>query len=180
MRIFEAESHPFNQPTLNTILSSARMRNLNKLNFPPLGTKGMGYHKCVHDVRLHLKAQGILAMIQEPSTDVLTKVATNALDANKAKAIIIMDESLQFEYLNKEDLRRLWVSLEECFGNVRNSLLLDLEMRWHNLRFCDFKHVLDYNSEAFHIKSLMEFSGKDITNTMLIERISPPFSSLQC
>ncbi|MDD0160908.1 hypothetical protein PSY24_23155, partial [Shigella flexneri] len=71
--------------------------------------------------------------------------------------------------MNEEDPRRLWVSLEEIFGNVCNSLLPDLEVRSHSLRFCDFKSVLDYNSEALRIKSLMQFCGKDITDAMLIE-----------
>ena len=65
------------------------------------------------------------------------------LEANKAKAIILMtrhmDDSFQYECMNEEDPRRLWVSLEERFGNVRDSPLHDLEVRWHSLRLCDFK-----------------------------------------
>ena len=50
-----------------------------------------------------------------------------------------------------------------------------LTVRWHSLRFCDFKSVLDYNSEALRIKSLMEFCGKEITNAMLIEKTLSTF-----
>ncbi|PRQ52012.1 hypothetical protein RchiOBHm_Chr2g0150871 [Rosa chinensis] len=45
------------------------MSNLNKLSFTPLETTGAGYHKWVRDVRQHLKADGILSTIQEPSQD---------------------------------------------------------------------------------------------------------------
>ncbi|KAM5584967.1 hypothetical protein ABKV19_004379 [Rosa sericea] len=162
------------------------MSNLNKLSFAPLETTGAGYHKWVRDVRQHLKADGILSTIQEPSQDVLTPQQATAFEANKAqreaneaKAIILMtrhmNDALQNEYLNEEDPRKLWVELEQRFGNVRDSLLPDLEVRWHSLRFCDFKSVLDYNSEALRIKSMMEFCGQQITDTMLIEKTLSTF-----
>ena len=62
-----------------------------------------------------------------------------------------------------------------AFCKVCDSLLPDLEVRWHSLRFCDFKSVLDYNSEALRIKSLMEFCGQKITDTMLIEKTLSTF-----
>ena len=86
-----------------------------------------------------------------------------------------MDESLQSEYLNEEDPRRLWVALEERFGNVRESLLPDLEMKWQTLRFCDYCSVLEFNSEALRIKSLMEFCQRTITDAMLIEKTFSTF-----
>ena len=61
------------------------------------------------------------------------------------------------------------------FGNVCDFLLPDLEVRWHSLRFYDFKSVIDYNSEVPRIKSLMEFCGKKITNAMLIEKTLSTF-----
>ncbi|KAK9933339.1 hypothetical protein M0R45_020539 [Rubus argutus] len=165
------------------------MSNLNKLDFTPLDTTGIGYHKWVRDVRNHLKAKGIISAIREPpaaatasaaaaSDDAadatpaqvaacaavaaaVARAAAEELEAKNAKAIILMirhmDESLQSEYLNEEDPRKLWVALEERFGNVRESLLPDLEVKWLNLRFCDYSSVLDFNSEALRIKSLMEF-----------------------
>ena len=86
-----------------------------------------------------------------------------------------MDDSLQYECMNEEDPRRLWVSLEERFGNVRDSLLPELEVRWHSFCFCNFNSVIDYNSEALRIKSLMEFCGKYIIDAMLIERTLSTF-----
>ncbi|XP_062016360.1 uncharacterized protein LOC133732792 [Rosa rugosa] len=162
------------------------MSNLNKLSFAPLETTGAGYHKWVRNVRQHLKADGILSRIQVPSQDVLTPQQAAAFEenratreANEAKAIILMtrhmNDALSSEYLNEEDPRKLWVELEQRFGNVRDSLLPDLEVRWHSLCFCDFKSVLDYNLEALRIKSLMEFCGQKITDTMLIEKTLSTF-----
>ena len=125
-------------------------------------------------MRQHLKADGILETIQEPGQNVLSIEQATAFEAKQAKAIILMtrhmNDALQSEYLNEEDPRKLWVELEQRFGNFRDSLLPDLEVRWHSLRFCDFMSMLDYNSEALCIKSLMEFCGQTITDTMLIEK----------
>ncbi|KAK9911205.1 hypothetical protein M0R45_035126 [Rubus argutus] len=192
------------------------MNNLNKLDFTPLDTTGIGYHKWVRDVRNHLKEKGIISAIREPpaaaaapaaaaSNDAadatpaqvaaraavaaavaraavaaaVARAAVEELEAKNAKAIILMirhmDESLQSEYLNEEDPRKLWVALEERFGNVRESLLPDLEVKWLNLRFCDYSSVLDFNSEALRIKSLMEFCQKTITDAMLIEKTLSTF-----
>ncbi|PRQ49455.1 hypothetical protein RchiOBHm_Chr2g0122131 [Rosa chinensis] len=163
------------------------MSNLNKLDFALLGTTGSGYHRWVRDVCQHLKVDRILETILEPSQDVLTveqaqvlEANRAALEANKAKAIIRMtrhmDDSLKYECMNEKDPRRLWVSLEERFGNVRDSLLLDLEVRWHSLCFCDFKSVLDYNSEALRFKSLMELCGQESIDAMLIEKTLSTFT----
>lgn len=86
-----------------------------------------------------------------------------------------MDKSLQSEYLIKEDPRRLWVALEKRFGNVRESLLPDLEMKWLNLRLCDYSSFLDFNSEALRIKSLMKLCQKPITDAMMIEKTLSAF-----
>ncbi|KAK9943385.1 hypothetical protein M0R45_008995 [Rubus argutus] len=143
------------------------MSNLNKLDFTPLDTTGIGYHKWVRDVRNHLKAKGIISAIREPpataaassaaaaipaaatgaETDdapaqaaqsaavaaAIACAAVEELEAKNAKAIILMirhmDESLKSEYLNEEDPRKLWVALEERFGNVHESLLPALEVK---------------------------------------------------
>lgn len=135
----------------------------------------------VRDVCNHLKAQGIISAILEPlaATAVPNKVVADALEDKNAKAIIIMihhmDESLQSEYLNEKDPRRLWVTLEERFDILRESSLPDLEVKWQQLCFYDYASVLEYNSEALRIKSLMKFCQKNITDAMLIEKILSTF-----
>ncbi|KAF5179191.1 Retrotransposon protein, partial [Thalictrum thalictroides] len=86
-----------------------------------------------------------------------------------------MDESLQLEYMNEKNARNLWVALEERFGNFRDSLLSDLEVRWQNLRFSEFKTVMQYNSEALRIKSLMHLCEKAITKDQIIEKAFSTF-----
>ena len=58
------------------------MSNLNKLDFTPLDTTGIGYHKWVRDVRNHLKAKGIISAIREPPAT--TGVAANVAPAQGA------------------------------------------------------------------------------------------------
>ena len=65
--------------------------------------------------------------------------------------------------------------IEQRFNNVRESLLPDLEVKWLNLCFCDFFSVLDFNSEALCIKSLMEFCQRTIIDAMLIEKTLSTF-----
>lgn len=167
------------------------MSNLNTLDFAPLDTTGIGYHKWVRDVLNHLKAQGIISAIREPvaatsllaaAGDAVTattatqaaRITADTLEAKNVKTIITMirhmDEYLQFEYLNEENPKRLWVALEEWFGNFRESLLPDPEVKWLNLHFCDFFSILNFNSKSLRIRSLMEFCHKQITNAMLIDK----------
>ncbi|XP_062005751.1 uncharacterized protein LOC133722915 [Rosa rugosa] len=93
---------------------------------------------------------------------------------NNTKALILimhhMNESPQLEYMNEDNVRNLWVALQERFGNIRDFLLQDLEVQRHNLRFSDKKTVMEYNSEAFHINSLMQLCGTTITEAQLIEK----------
>lgn len=86
-----------------------------------------------------------------------------------------MDESLQFEYLNEENPRRLWITLKERFGNIREPLLPNLEVKWKKLHFCDYALVLEYNSKVLRIKSLIEFCQKNVTDVMLIEKTLSTF-----
>ncbi|KAK9930009.1 hypothetical protein M0R45_027069 [Rubus argutus] len=160
------------------------MSNLNKLDFTPLDTTGIGYHKWVRDVRNHFKGKGNhlghsrttcrrrslcfravpaaayrgrnrrLHLLQSAQSAAVARAAAEELEAKNAKAIILMirhmDESLQSEYLNEEDPRKLWVALEERFRQY-------------------------FNSEALRIKSLMEFCQKTITDAMLIEKTLSTF-----
>ena len=95
------------------------MSNLNKLDFTPLDTTGIGYHKWVRDVRNHLKAKGIISAIREPpaaaaatsaaaatgdavdaapaqgamsaaTAAAIARAAAEDLEAKNAKAIILM------------------------------------------------------------------------------------------
>ncbi|XP_024164273.1 uncharacterized protein LOC112171302 [Rosa chinensis] len=121
------------------------MSNLNKLEFAPLNSTGVGYHKWVRDVQNHLTTQGILASIHAPNPDVIAQNVPPMAVTNNAKALIMitrhMDKSLQLDYMNEYSARNLWVALQKLFGNVYDSLLPDLEVQWPNLRFFDYKTI---------------------------------------
>ena len=57
------------------------MSNLNKLDFTPLDTTGIGYHKWVRDVRNHLKAKGIISAIREQPVAAAAAPAATTTDA---------------------------------------------------------------------------------------------------
>ncbi|KAK9907160.1 hypothetical protein M0R45_002405 [Rubus argutus] len=76
------------------------MSNLNKLDFTPLDTTDIGYHKWVRDVRNHLKAKGIISAIREPPAAAAssaaaaipaaaTGVATDAAPAQAAQSAAV-------------------------------------------------------------------------------------------
>lgn len=156
-----------------------RMSNLNKLDFAPLEPSGQGYPKWVRDVRNHLTAGGILAAIQPPNPDVIAQNVQAMAVTNNAKALIMMTrhmvESLQLEYMNEENARNLWVALEERFGNIRDTLLPELDVRWNNLRFSDYKTVQEYYSEALNIRSQMLHCEKNLTDFEMIEKTLSTF-----
>ncbi|KAJ6290100.1 hypothetical protein OIU78_025923 [Salix suchowensis] len=155
------------------------MSNSNKLDFAPLEASGQGYHKWVRDINNHLTAQGILTAIQPPNPDVIAQNVPAMAVTNNAKALILitrhMVESLQLEYMHEDNARNLWVALEERFGNVRDAILPDLEVRWNSLRFSDFKTVQEYYSEALNIRSQMHFCKKTLTDAQMIEKTLSTF-----
>ena len=128
-----------------------------------LDSTGSEYHSWVTDVENHLTSKGILPVIQAPNPDLIfERTATN-----NATALILMrrhmDKSLRLEYMAIKDARELWVALEECFGNIQDTLLPDLKVRWGNLRFADFKSVAEYNSEVLRLKTMLGFCGQPVT-----------------
>lgn len=144
------------------------MSNLKKLDFAPLDATGIEYHKWVCDVHNHLKAHEIIYTIRKPpaaaalaqweaaaAATTPDQIATEALEDKNVKTIIIMICHMD-EFFNSstsmKSPKKLWVALEERFGNIIESLLPDLEVKWQQLRFCD----CEYNSEVLRIKSLME------------------------
>ncbi|XP_062013289.1 uncharacterized protein LOC133729741 [Rosa rugosa] len=146
-----------------------------KLDFPILDSTGSEYHSWVTDVENHLTSKGILPVIQAPNPDLIfERTATN-----NATALILMrrhmDKSLRLEYMAIKDARELWVALEERFGNIQDTLLPDLKVRWGNLRFADFKSVAEYNSEVLRLKTMLGFCGQPVTEQELIEKTLSTF-----
>ena len=124
------------------------MSNLNKLDFTALEVSGRNYLKWVQDVKLHLIAKNLCPAIEEATDEPIG-------EADKATAMIFIrryiDDTLQTEYLAKEDPRALWVALADCFDHQKNIFLPETRHDWQHLRFQDFKYVNEYNSEVCRI-----------------------------
>jgi hypothetical protein len=72
--------------------------------------------------------------------------------------------------MNEDSAIKLWQALRERYGNVRDSILPNLEAEWSDLRFSDFDTVIQFYSEALRIRAMMHFCGKMITEEQLIEK----------
>ncbi|KAM2017116.1 hypothetical protein FF1_047221 [Malus domestica] len=102
------------------------MSNLNKLNFTGLELSRRIYLKWVQNVKLHLTANGIRAIIKAP-TD-----ATFVDEAQKATAMIFIRRYiyyvLQTEYLAEEDLLTFWLAMADRFDHQKDTYLLKQDM----------------------------------------------------
>ncbi|XP_061988325.1 uncharacterized protein LOC133706772 [Rosa rugosa] len=148
--------------------------NMQKLDFAKLDSNGVGYQLWVSDVEDHLTANGILATIRPPDSNLLVQPTPT----KNAEALILIrrhiDNLLRKEYTSIKNPRTLWVALEERFGNIQD-ILPDLKVKWNDLRFSNFKTVSEYNSEALCIKSMLKFCGEELTDKDLIEKTLSTF-----
>ncbi|GAV67173.1 hypothetical protein CFOL_v3_10682, partial [Cephalotus follicularis] len=93
------------------------------------------------DVNIHLISLDISQIILSGS---------DYPSAQKAKALIFirhhLHENLKVEYLTEEDLVVLWQSLKDCYDHQQDVVLPYARFEWINLRFQDFKSVVENNS----------------------------------
>ncbi|XP_070662307.1 uncharacterized protein [Malus domestica] len=149
------------------------MSNLNKLDFSALEVSGRNYLKWVQDLKPHLTAKGIRAIIKAPITDKPVD------EAQKAIAMIFIQrhnhDALQTEYLVEEDPCILWLALADCFNHQKYINLPEARHDWQHLRFQDFKSVNKYNSEVCRIRSLLKFCKMELTESDLLENTYSTF-----
>ncbi|KAM2062283.1 hypothetical protein ACFX1Q_047286 [Malus domestica] len=86
------------------------MSNLNKLDVTALEVSGRNYLKWVKDVKVHLTAKNLHPTIED-------EMNNHIGEAKKAISMIFIrrhiHDTLQTEYLAKEDKRALWVALAD-------------------------------------------------------------------
>ncbi|XP_021771702.1 uncharacterized protein LOC110735826 [Chenopodium quinoa] len=72
-----------------------------------------------------------------------------------------------------EDLKELWDCLNERFGHHKRvpKALFD----WTNLRFQDFKSVIDYNSTIHEIVSILRYCDHPVTDEQMIKKTLTTF-----
>ncbi|XP_070677926.1 uncharacterized protein [Malus domestica] len=133
------------------------MSNLNKIDFIALEVSERNYLKWVQDVKLHLTAKGIKAIIEAPTDDELVY------------------EDQKTEYLAEDDPRTLSLSLANHFDNQKVIYLPEAKHDWQHLRFQDFKSVNEYNSEVCRIRSLLKVYKVDLIESDLLEKTYSTF-----
>ncbi|XP_021722476.1 uncharacterized protein LOC110689967 [Chenopodium quinoa] len=69
-----------------------------------------------------------------------------------------------------EDPKELWDCLNERFGHHKRVLLPKALFDWTNLRFQDFKSVIDYNSIMHEIVSILRYCDHPVTDEQMIEK----------
>ncbi|XP_024191739.1 uncharacterized protein LOC112195774 [Rosa chinensis] len=146
------------------------MSNSNGLNFVPLDYAGKRYLLWAQDIELHLISRDLLHTIQELCSEGTAPDPQTEIDNSKALALMMhhMDRELQFEFMNEDSAINLWQVLQEGYGNVRDSILLEAE--WNDLRFSKFDIVMQFYLEARRIKAMMRICAKMITEDQLIEK----------
>ncbi|XP_062023898.1 uncharacterized protein LOC133740066 [Rosa rugosa] len=148
------------------------MSNSNILDFVPLDYAGKRYLMWAQDVELHLISRDLLHTIQELCHKGTAPDPQTEIDNSRALALMMrhMDRDLRFEFMNEDSAIKLWQALRERYGNVRDSIPLNLEAEWNDLRFSDFDTVIQFYSEALHITGMMRFCAKTIIEEQLIEK----------
>ncbi|XP_021719439.1 uncharacterized protein LOC110687128 [Chenopodium quinoa] len=74
-----------------------------------------------------------------------------------------------------EDPKELWDCLNERFGHHKRVLLSKELFDWTNLRFQNFKSVIDYNSTIHEIVSILRYCDHPVTNEQMIEKTLTTF-----
>ncbi|XP_021729393.1 uncharacterized protein LOC110696413 [Chenopodium quinoa] len=74
-----------------------------------------------------------------------------------------------------EDPKELWDCLNERFGHHKRVLLPKALFDWTNLRFQDFKSVIDYNSTIHEIVSILRYCDHPVTDEQMIEKTLTTF-----
>ncbi|XP_021725063.1 uncharacterized protein LOC110692365 [Chenopodium quinoa] len=106
-------------------------------------------------------------------------VVKSIIEQEKAKSLVLLrhhlHEGLKTEYMMVEDPKELWDSLNERFGHHKRVLLPKALFEWTNLRFQDFKSVIDYNSTIHEIVSILRYCDHPVTDEQMIEKTLTTF-----
>ncbi|XP_021754996.1 uncharacterized protein LOC110720303 [Chenopodium quinoa] len=153
------------------------MGDLMKRQFNILDLSGKKFLEWKVDAMMNLKAQGLEHTVKEnksPSgqttdaTSSATTVEKPITEQDKAKALVLLrhhlHEGLKTEYMMVEDPKELWDCLNERFGHHKRVLLPKALFDWTNLRFQDFKSVIDYNSTIHEIVSILRYCDHPVSD----------------
>jgi hypothetical protein len=150
------------------------MPETQKLEFDILDSNGTEYHRWVTDVETTFIGKEILSTIRAPDANTKAPPASA-----KAQALMFlrrhMAPSLRWEYMQVKDPYELWTALHGRFGNIQDTLLPDLKVKWNDIRFLDFKTVAEFNSEMLRLRAMLQFCKVTLTEADLIEKTLSTF-----
>ena len=86
-----------------------------------------------------------------------------------------IDPSLRWEYLQLKTLKELRDALKGRFGNIHDTLLLELTTQYNEIRLLDYKWVNDFNKDMLHLKARLNFCGKELTEVDMIQNTLSTF-----
>ncbi|KAL6213346.1 hypothetical protein ACLB2K_012793 [Fragaria x ananassa] len=86
-----------------------------------------------------------------------------------------MVSSLRWEYIQLKTPLELWNALEGRFGNIQNTLLPELSVKWNDIRLLEYKSVPEFNLEMLRLRAMLQFCGKEISEADMIEKTLSTF-----
>ncbi|XP_050387471.1 uncharacterized protein LOC126803772 [Argentina anserina] len=128
--------------------------------FGILDLEGKEYHSWVYDMELTYESRGIQGMFADPPA-VFAPIT-------KSQALIFMRRhihaTLKRQYLNVKYPKDLWDKLHLRYNNIHDKLLLDLTVRWENIRLLDYNKVDEYNQDMLSLQADLATIGVINTN----------------
>ncbi|XP_031096859.1 uncharacterized protein LOC116001101 [Ipomoea triloba] len=146
------------------------MSSIAKREFTELAIDGSNYLTWALDVEMHLTSKDLKQTIADES---------QSTDAQKAQALIFLrhhlNNDLKNEYLTEKDPHALWKSLKDRFDQQLSIVLPQAQFDWLNLRFQDYKSVIEYNSALHKIVSQLKLCKHEVSESDLIEKTLSTF-----
>ncbi|XP_031108088.1 uncharacterized protein LOC116012627 [Ipomoea triloba] len=146
------------------------MSSIAKREFTELAIDGSNYLTWALDVEMHLTSKDLKQTIADES---------QSTDAQKAQALIFLrhhlNNDLKNEYLTEKDPHALWKSLKDRFDQQLSIVLPQAQFDWPNLRFQDYKSVIEYNSALHKIVSQLKLCKYEVSESDLIEKTLSTF-----
>ncbi|XP_016576355.1 uncharacterized protein LOC107873953 [Capsicum annuum] len=89
-----------------------------------------------------------------------------------------LDEGLKVEYFTVKDPLELRIDLKGRYDHLKATVLPRACYEWMQLRFQDFKTVVEYNSVVFKIVSQLKLCGETINDEDMMKKILTTFHAL--
>ncbi|XP_026410062.1 uncharacterized protein LOC113305188 [Papaver somniferum] len=118
--------------------------------FELLDSAGLEYHRWVSEVETTFVAKDFTSTIK-PSAD-----AAPVTEKDKANDLMFLkrhiDPNLSWGYHHLKTSKELWDALDRCLGNIHDSLIPQLNVRWNEIRFLDYVKVNDFQNDMLQIQ----------------------------